>query len=202
VGGRHHYLHLDPDRPEDTLLLHEQVGLSYDSTLGNERHLGWRNGLSLPFFPFHQGLRREIGTLQLPFAWMDAHLFHYRAENPGEPGALLEDLVARTAAQHGLLVVNVHDYVFDDALFPGWSSTYAGLVQHLSERGDFWIDTPRAIAQHWRSRAEAIAAASKGLDRGAATRPGSSRSPARPPTPAHRPDTHPPENTQSAPREY
>jgi hypothetical protein len=164
TGNRHHYLHLHPERPEDTLLLHEKLGLSYDTTLGHDRHLGWRNGLAVPFFPFHQGQRRQLGTLQLPFAWMDQQLLQYGELNPGDPAELLRGLVSTAADQEGCLVVNIHDYTFDPELFPGWSRTYEALVEDVSERGDFWIETPAAVAEHWRARAAAIAEASRGLE--------------------------------------
>jgi hypothetical protein len=167
VGNRHHYLHLDPDHPEETLLLHEQLGFRYDSTLGHERYLGWRNGLAWPFFPFHQRERRELDTLQLPFAWMDSQLFDHAADNPGDPAKLLAALADRAQEQAGCLVVNIHEYVFEDVLFPGWSAAYAGLLEDLSSRGSFWIDTPAAIAEHWRARADSVVAASRGLDQGA-----------------------------------
>lgn len=167
TGNRHHYLHLDPDRPGETLLLHERLGFEYDSTLGHDRYLGWRNGLALPFFPYQARARREIDTLQLPFAWMDQHLFQFGADNPGDPATLLAGLTSRVAEQEGCLVVNIHDYTFDDQLFPGWSRVYGELLQHLSERGDFWIETPRAVAHHWRARADSIAEASRGLSDGA-----------------------------------
>ena len=167
TGNRHHYLHLDPHRPEETLLLHESLGFEYDSTLGHDRFLGWRNGMALPFFPYQTRARREIDTIQLPFAWMDQHLFQFGSDNPGDPAELLDGLSSRVAEQGGCLVVNIHDYTYDDELFPGWRKAYAGLLQHLRESGDFWIETPRAIARHWRTRADSIAAASDGLSDGA-----------------------------------
>jgi hypothetical protein len=168
-GNRHHYLHLDPRRPEDTLLLHERLGFAYDSTLGHDQYLGWRNGLALPFFPFHQGQRRQLKTLQLPFAWMDQQLLQYGDLNPGDPAELLRGLVSTTAEQGGCLVANIHDYTFDPELFPGWSRTYEELLAELSDRGDFWVETPGAVAEHWRSRAGEIEAASSGLEDGYST---------------------------------
>jgi hypothetical protein len=163
VGNRHHYLHLDPERPEDTLALHEELGFAYDSTLGYERHLGWRNGLAWPFQPFHRERRREIGTLQIPFAWMDSHVFLYQRENPGDRATLLEGLAAHAVDQRGCFVINVHDYVYDDALFPGWGPTYVELVEHVAASGDFWIETPEVVARHWSARADALARTSQGL---------------------------------------
>lgn len=169
VGNRHHYLHLDPGQPEETLLLHEQLGFEYDTTLGHDRQLGWRNGLSHPFFPFHARLRRQLDTLQLPFAWMDQQLLLYGSANPGEAEDRLRDLAATAAEQGGCLVANIHEYTFDRELFPGWSDTYEALLRQIAERGDFWVQTPRRVAEHWRARASEIAAASRGLEDGPAT---------------------------------
>lgn len=162
-GNRHHYWHLDPLQPEQTLLMHEQVGFRYDASLTHNRYLGWRRSSVWPFFPWHRRLRREIRTLQLPTGWMDDHLFGQKRFNPGDRYALLSELRETVTKQSGLLLVDVHDYVYDDKLFPGWAATYRELWEELAARGRVWFATPAAIAEHWLQRAAQIAAASKGL---------------------------------------
>jgi hypothetical protein len=166
VGNHHHYWHLNPNDVEDTLLIHEQVGLEYDSSLVHDRYLGWRRGLSQPFFPFHQAERRELRTLQIPIAWMDDQLFGQRTHNPGDRWELLRTLADRAAEQGGCLLVDVHNYVFDDTLFPGWAQTYGRLWEYLLDRGDFWFGTPTEIAEHWTARYTALVQASRGLREG------------------------------------
>jgi hypothetical protein len=168
VGNHHHYWHLNPDDLEQTLLIHEQVGLEYDSSLVHDRYLGWRRGLSWPFFPFHQGERREVRTLQIPTAWMDDQLFGQQVHNPGVPWENLRALADRAAEQGGSLHIDIHDYVFDDALFPGWAATYRRLWEHLLDRGDFWFATSAQIAKHWIARYTALVQASRGLKEGLA----------------------------------
>jgi len=160
VGNRHHYWHLDPANPEVTLAIHEQLGFAYDASLTHDRYIGWRRGSCWPYFPLLQVERRELRTLQLPTCWMDSQLFLKRTANPGSPNEVLRALADQTAAQGGLLLVNVHDYVFDEALFPGWSATVRHLWEYLVARGDFWIATPAAIADHWRDRYQRLLAAS------------------------------------------
>lgn len=160
VGNRHHYWHLDPANPEATLAIHEQLGFAYDASLTHDRYIGWRRGSCWPYFPLLQAERRELRTLQLPTGWMDSQLFLQRAANPGSPNEVLRALADQTAAQGGLLLVNVHDYVFDEALFPGWSATVRHLWEYLVARGDFWMATPAAIAAHWRHRYQRLLAAS------------------------------------------
>lgn len=164
AGNRHHYWHLDPQHPEETLLIHEQVGFAYDASLTHNRYLGWRRGSSWPFYPWHSGQRRALQTLQLPTAWMDDHLFGQRADNPGDRQALLRGLMETAAGQGGLLLVDVHDYVFDDALFPGWARAYTELWEDLYARRDVWFATPGEVAAHWSRRHAAIVASSRGLE--------------------------------------
>jgi hypothetical protein len=166
VGNHHHYWHLNPDDVENTLLIHEQVGLQYDSSLVHDHYLGWRRGLSQPFFPFHQAERRELRTLQIPLAWMDDQLFGLRVHNPGDRWESLRTLADRVVEQGGCLLVDVHNYVFDDALFPGWAQTYCRLLEYLLDRGDFWFGTPAEIAEHWIARYTALVQASRGLEEG------------------------------------
>jgi hypothetical protein len=162
-GNRHHYWHLDPADPESTLRIHEQIGLQYDTSLIHERYVGWRRGLSWPFFPFHQKDRRELKTLQIPTAWMDDHLFGHRQHNPGNRCEILRALVDRVLEQGGCLLVDVHDYVYDEVLFPGWAKTYLELLQLLTMSSDFWIGTPCQIADYWVKRHTSIMQASQGL---------------------------------------
>ena len=168
VGNRHHYWHLNPDDVEETLLIHEQIGFKYDSSLNHDRYLGWRRGLSQPFFPFHQASRRELKTLQLPVAWMDDQLFGQWKSNRGDRLELLRTLADRAAMQGGALTVDMHDYVFDSALFPGWTQTYRSLWEYLLGRKDFWFATPADIAEHWIARYTALVGASRGLNAGMA----------------------------------
>ncbi len=163
LGNRHHYWHMQPGAPDDTLLLHEQAGLHYDTSLTNDRYLGWRRGLAVPYTPFHRGRRRAVATLQIGTAWMDDHLVGSAAHNPGDPEALLRGLAERTRRLGGCLLVDVHDYVYDDRLYPGWRAAYVSLWNHLRTLGGFWFATPAEIAEFWRCRAERIAHAAVGL---------------------------------------
>ncbi|MBI5302385.1 MAG: hypothetical protein HY868_09620 [Chloroflexi bacterium] len=168
VGNRHHYWHLNPNDPEETLWIHEQIGLRYDASLTHDHYLGWRRGLLHPFFPFHQTLRRELKTLQIPTGWMDDQLFGQKDANPGDRTRLLQTLADTVNAHEGSLMIDIHEYVFDDALFPGWAAAYRELWEYLARRGDVWFATPAQIAEHWRARYARLVAASRGLQQGMA----------------------------------
>jgi hypothetical protein len=163
-GNRHHYLHLNPADEEETLYLHEKTGLRYDATLMHNFYLGFRRGLSHPYFPFHQRRRSEIRTLQMPTAWMDDHFFRFAAINPGDPDTCLRSLADQVVRQGGYLLVDVHDYVYEDDLFPRRTALLRRLWTYLLERGDFWFATPGEVADHWGARHQALSLASSGLN--------------------------------------
>lgn len=166
VGNRHHFWHLNPEDPEDTLLMHEKVGFEYDSSLTHERYMGWRRGCSWPFFPFHTKLRRQVNTLQMSTAWMDEHLFRYRKINSGDRNVLLNELVKKVLLQRGCLMIDVHDFVYDEVLFPGWRSTFESLLERLLENSEIWVEKPSTIASHWTRRVRELENQSYGLDSG------------------------------------
>jgi hypothetical protein len=97
---------------------------------------------------------------------MDDQLFGQKHLNPGERMELLHTLANRVAALGGCLMIDVHDYVFDDRLFPGWARTLRELWEHLLHRGDFWFATPAQVAQSWSDRYLHLVRSSHGLDQG------------------------------------
>lgn len=165
-GNRHHYWHLNPDDPTETLRRHERAGLLYDASLFHDRYVGWRRGLTWPYFPFDAQQRRHVTTLQIPTGWMDDQLFGLKPHNPGGATGILDELIGRVAAQGGCFMIDVHEYVFDEVLFPGWADAYRYAIQRMADRGDVWFAAPVELARHWCRRADAIAAASRGLDGG------------------------------------
>lgn len=173
-GNRHHYLHLKPADPESTLLMHERIGFRYDASLYHDRYVGWRRGLTWPYFPFHQDLRRELKTLQISTAWMDDQLFGYKSENPGDRTEVLQGLGDTALEQGGCICVDVHDYVYDEMLFPGWRKAYTDLLEHLAIRSNIWFATPMEVAEHWINRSRVIRSVSDGLDGQCLPRLGSS----------------------------
>ncbi len=171
MGNRHHYWHMNPANPDETLQMHADIGLLYDTSLTHDRYLGWRRGSTVPFYPFtthsvatHSS--REIGAVQLPVAWMDAQLSQRADLSQPQREERVIALVDHVAAQRGLFVANVHDYVFDEALFPGWLATLRAALERITARGDFWMATPVEIAAHWRQRYQQLLSSSRGLEEG------------------------------------
>jgi hypothetical protein len=162
-GNRHHYWHLDPRAPHDTLALHEKAGLLYDSSLGLEYYPGFRRGTCHPFRPYHPGLRREIDVVQLPPTWMDDH-FDRRLDQNGiaDPTAYARSLVRKAVETGGVVVVDYHSRGMNSDFYPKYGPW---LREFMTRQMDCSVDyrSPAEIARmYWHYEAQ-LTGASKDL---------------------------------------
>ncbi len=119
AGNRHHYWHLDPDAPNETLRRHAEAGLRYDSSLGLEYYPGFRRGICHPFRPFHPGLRAPLPIVQLPPAWMDDHFDRRLARNGiSDPDAGARQLLQAASETHGIVVLDYHSRGMNAEFYP------------------------------------------------------------------------------------
>ena len=54
IGHRHHYWHTNPEDPSETCYIHQESGLSYDSSLSFEQHSGFRYSICTPYHIWNQ----------------------------------------------------------------------------------------------------------------------------------------------------
>jgi len=119
IGNRHHYWHLDPNDPNETLRRHEAAGLLYDSSLGLEYYPGFRRGICHPFRVFHAGARKELDVVQLPPAWMDDHFDRRLAQNRiVDPDGTAAKLLEATRATGGVAIVDYHSRGMNADFYP------------------------------------------------------------------------------------
>jgi hypothetical protein len=158
-GNRHHYWHLDPDDPNETLRRHELAGLAYDSSLGLEYYPGWRRGICHPFRPFHPGERRVIDTVQLPPAWMDDHFDRRRTVNHiDDPDPAAKDLVDTARALRGVCIVDYHSRGMNTQFYP----MYGQWLARFAERElttEVRFATASELAHNYRERVRTLSAA-------------------------------------------
>jgi hypothetical protein len=160
IGNRHHYWHLDPADPNETLRRHEQAGLSYDSSLGLEFYPGFRRGMCHPFRAYHAGERRELDIVQLPPAWMDDHFDRRLAQNGiSDPTVAALALVDAARQTRGTVVVDYHSRGANGAIYPRYGPW---LMQFVREQlgSDVHFDTPRSLVDGWRVHAAELEARS------------------------------------------
>ena len=160
AGNRHHYWHLDPAAPNETLRRHGEAGLTYDSSLGLEYYPGFRRGICHPYRVFHSGIGRELPTVQLPPAWMDDHFDRRLAKNQivdreGAARALLQ--VARDT--RGVVIVDYHSRGMNADFYPQygpWLTRFAESNFDQTVRGM----TPGEMCEAFLERERALDSAS------------------------------------------
>lgn len=148
-GNRNHYWHLDPDAPHETLRKLAAAGFVYDSSLGLEYYPGWRRGICHPFRPWHPGLRREAGLLELPPTWMDDHFGRRRVRNGvTDPDATAGQLLEQARAVSGLVIVDYHSRGMNADIYPEYGPWLARFVRERLRCG--WrVTSPMSIAEAW-----------------------------------------------------
>jgi hypothetical protein len=157
TGNRHHYWHINHDRPFDTSLIHQNLGFIYDSSVVMEKHSGFRYGICSPFTFFHPDLQSELSVIQLAPSLMDDHLFgHSKHCSFPSYKEHIDSLLGAVHKYEGMLVVDYHVRVFNETLFPGWANSYRYLISRLSEYGGFYNTTASELADYWKTRSKLI----------------------------------------------
>ncbi len=148
LGNRHHFWHLDPAAPHQTLRMHEGTFL-YDSSLAFDFYPGYRRGICHPFRPFDPELRRELQVLQLPPAWMDNH-FDQRLRVNGihDADRYAKSLLDVAAATGGVVVLDYHARGMNEDMYPKWGHWLeAWARKHVDS--SWRKPLPQQVAQEW-----------------------------------------------------
>ncbi len=161
TGVRHHYWHLDPSDPNETLRRHDEAGFTYDSSLAFEFFPGFRRGACHPFRVWDHERREELDLVELPPTWMDDH-FHHRLERNriADPAAYARDLLERVAALGGVAVLDYHVRGMNRELFPAYGPWLEDFLDEHLPRGLTAVTAAEAVASFRRSDAGLTAASS------------------------------------------
>ena len=161
LGNRHHYWSLNHDYPAETAEIHDQAGLLYDTSICYERRAGFRYGIASPFRFYNSKSATPAGTLEMPTAVMDNHLFGYRRLSRFEtPEREIGELLAQTRKVGGLFIADYHLRGLNETFFPGWGKTYQYLLEAITSDPLCHCATPAAIARHWIDRENKLRQAS------------------------------------------
>ena len=137
IGIRMHWLYSNEESP----VLLEQAGFSYDSTVGYNQTVGYRAGTTQVFRPLN--VER---LLELPMHVMDTALFFpdYMNLKPSQARVILDDMVANCVRFGGVLTVNWHDRSI--APERQWDQTYRELLGRLRGQGAWFATAGQAVS--------------------------------------------------------
>ncbi len=146
-GYRNHYLSFDYQKSFKIL---EEAGLKFDSTLGFWEHIGFRAGISYPFYPFNIEENRPFRVLEIPLTVMDTTLYSGKAMNlkPLKAYWKIKKLIMRARKNGSHLCFLWHNTVFDPIDYPGWGKLYYKLLRFAYKK-DGWICSCKSLYDFW-----------------------------------------------------
>lgn len=143
-GIRHHYLQVDHQNPDRSLMDHARAGLRYDTSIGFNDCPGFRAGAALPYQPCDvtRGAGRDF--VELPLSIADMHLPKHDVE--AAVGMVLDHLrLVRSLG--GLAVLDWHVGHWHTA--PAWKAAYVAACEFLAADTDAFVATPQVLAEGW-----------------------------------------------------
>lgn len=142
IGVRMHWLYFDQESP----VVLQKAGFSYDSTVGYNGAVGYRAGTSQAFKPL-----KATELLELPLIAMDTALFYpsHLGLSSKDGVKLLSQLLDEADQFGGCFTVNWHDR----SLAPerNWANCYWELIEQLKQR-KVWFATAQQATDWFRKR--------------------------------------------------
>lgn len=136
---------------------HERVssfsgnGFSIDSSIGFNGSMGFRSGVSFPYTPLVAKQKGHGNFLEFPLSLMDNSLFFQDLKSWEFEDVINNALtfINEVKQVHGLVVLNWHPHVFNEALYPGWKEGYIEIMDKLDGG---WVSDFRDHASYWLTR--------------------------------------------------
>ena len=144
-GFRIRYLNTDFQKLFNLL---EQEHINFDSSVGFDGIVGFRAGISLPYFPFNIKENKPFNLIEFPVAISDRSFFSLQKLEQKKQFYQMESLFDK-AKKHGTLVTIIwHNHVFDPIEFPFLYKLYRKLLKKMiRENAEF--HTFESLNQHW-----------------------------------------------------
>lgn len=137
TGYRNHYLRF---RVPDSWIDLAKAGFRYDTTLGYNDAIGFRNGMCHPFRPVDRhnaGVMLDI--LEIPLAIMDVTLFS-SMKTYDEALAASKRMVDVVESLHGVITLNWHSNNFNCPFREPWERMYEDLLKYCADK-NAWMTT-------------------------------------------------------------
>jgi hypothetical protein len=153
VTARQHWLNWDV---RTTPRVQAAAGLLADSTLGFNRNVGFRSGVSLPYYSFDLLNEETIPVLEVPLIIHDGPLTGSDALEYDISMAkdVTKRLIDRVAATRGCVTVSFHPHNFLSELY---EELYTWLIEYCLEKNG-WVVSLKAVSEWWKKRERTLEA--------------------------------------------
>jgi len=129
----------------------EKSKIKYDTSIGFDEHIGYRAGISYPFYPFNIKENKRFNILEIPSILVDRTLFNQTGKNAKIARKLLTDILLISKKNHSLLSISWRNHVFDNLEFTGWGHIYWKLVK-FGRINNAWICSLDELYNYWKDR--------------------------------------------------
>jgi hypothetical protein len=127
-GVRQHWLKLNVP---STLVLFNNAGFRYDSSLGYAKHEGFRSSYCFPHKIFDHQNDVMLNLWEIPLIAMDSTLFDYRKYSYIEAINSIKSLKEEVKRFGGIFSLLWHNSYFDEVKFLGITSFYSDILSEL-----------------------------------------------------------------------
>lgn len=141
TGYRNHYLQFKTPETWDYL---QQAGFKYDTTIGNNRIAGFKNGLCHPFKPCDAREGREIDIVELPLVLSDFTLMN-TGITIGRKWEIARSIIDSVEKCGGVLTVLWHSDAFNNSHLGDWAKFYVKILEYCRSR-NAWIASGKEIS--------------------------------------------------------
>ncbi|WP_205503274.1 polysaccharide deacetylase family protein [Rufibacter psychrotolerans] len=145
-GNRFHYLRFDPVKTPHLL---QELGFTYDSTLGFSEHYGFRNSFCHPFRLFDFKSRQMSTVWEMPLNLMDVTLNHprYLQLTPSEVMPAITPMLEEIIRFHGVFTLLWHNENFTPYGMAGGLQLFQDITQFLKNRQANFFTISEALKQ-------------------------------------------------------
>ena len=131
-GNRFHFLHYSIQESSEVIETNE---LKFDTTLGFQEEIGFRNSICTPFKLYNFKEKRPFNFIEIPLNIMDCSLefSNYMGLSPKESLEAIKKLTQEIKKFKGNICINWHNTYFSDYLKSDWKSVYKKIIVFLKE---------------------------------------------------------------------
>ena len=153
-GYRSHKLSFQYQASFDVL---EKMNLKFDSSLGYWEHIGFRAGISFPFYPYDIENDKPFNVLEIPLIVMDTSLISDAGMklNPFLASYRLSKLIQRAKKFHSHISILWHNNTFDSIDYPWWSWLYWSLIKR-AKKANALVCSLDDLYEYWIHRADKL----------------------------------------------
>jgi peptidoglycan/xylan/chitin deacetylase (PgdA/CDA1 family) len=144
IGFRNHYLRLKISESWEML---SRAGFKYDTTLGFNNVVGFRNGMCHPFRPCKAEDGRVLDILEIPLNIMDVALIG-QAGSFRQAWEISKQILDTGEKYNGIITLLWHNNSFSSPYLKEWNKLYVKILDYCDQK-NAWITSCGDIYEWW-----------------------------------------------------